>query len=268
MPVIQCNGADLYYEEFGDGQPIVFLHGATAGLRYFEPQLTGLADDYRTIGLDFRGHGRSEKTDLGHTLEQYARDVRSFLEHLEIESAVLVGWSMGAIVSWEYIHQFGTDRVRAIVDIDMEPSPMKRDDYEYGTYGPADLEQMVNQVQTEPLGVLEDQAVAMLKEQPSREVRNLVVDEGSRSPPAIQGTLLFGLLYLRDYREVLRTVDVPALVCAGADEKWRSVESVQLVAELVPDAVFEVFEESGHCIMVEEPERFNQTLREFVQSLP
>lgn len=267
MPVVQCNGAGLYYEEFGDGQPIIFLHGATAGLRYFEPQLTGLADEYRTFGLDFRGHGRSEKTDLGHTLQQYARDVRSFLEHFEIDAAILVGWSMGAIVSWEYIHQFGTDRVRAIVDIDMEPSPMKRDDYEYGSYGRDDLEEAINRIQTDPIGLLDEQATAMLKEKPSRELRNLILDEGSRTPPSIQGTLMFGLLYLRDYRDVLPTIDVPALVCAGADEKWRSVESVQSVAELIPDARFEVFDESGHCITVEEPERFNGTVRDFVGSL-
>ena len=60
MPTLRCNGADLYYEDYGDGAPIVFLHGAAAGLRYFEPQLTGLSDDYRTLALDFRGHGRSK----------------------------------------------------------------------------------------------------------------------------------------------------------------------------------------------------------------
>lgn len=267
MPVIQCNGADLYYEEFGDGQPVVFLHGATAGLRYFEPQLTGLADDYRTFGLDFRGHGRSEKTELGHTFQQYARDVRSFLERLEIDAAILVGWSMGALVSWEYVHQFGTDRIRGIVDIDMEPSPMKRDDYDYGSYRRDELEETVTRIQTNPLDLLDEQAMALLKEEPSRELRNLILDEGSRTPPAIQATLVFGLLSLRDYRNVLPTIDVPALVCAGADEKWRSVASVEAVAELIPDAQFELFENSGHCPTVEEPERFNQVLSDFVESL-
>jgi pimeloyl-ACP methyl ester carboxylesterase len=133
MPVFECNGADLYYEEYGEGQPIVFLHGATAGLRYFESQLTGLSNEYRAIAVDFRGHGRSEKTGLGHTLSQYARDLREFLLQLDLEDVVITGWSMGAIVSWEYIRQFGTDRVRAMVDVDMEPSPVKRDDYEYGS---------------------------------------------------------------------------------------------------------------------------------------
>lgn len=217
MPVIQCNGADLYYEDHGKGQPIIFLHGATAGLRYFEPQLTGMAGEHRPIAVDFRGHGRSEKTEFGHSIRHYARDIRAFLEQREIDDVILVGWSMGAIVSWEYIHQYGTNRLRAVVDVDMEPSPVKRADYDYGSYGIDDLEET--------------------------------------------------LLYLRDYRTVLPEIDVPALVCAGADEKWRSVASVEYAADLIPDARFERFETSGHCLITEEPERFNRVLRGFIDSL-
>ena len=99
MPISQCNGATLYYEAHGDGEPIVFLHGGTAGLRYFEPQLTSLSEKYRTLAVDFRGHGRSEKTELGHTLSQYARDLREFLLQLDLNDVVIVGWSIGALVS-------------------------------------------------------------------------------------------------------------------------------------------------------------------------
>ncbi|ELZ32436.1 alpha/beta hydrolase [Halogeometricum pallidum JCM 14848] len=267
MPLIQCNGADLYYEDHGEGQPIVFLHGATAGLRYFEPQLMGLSNEYRTIAVDFRGHGRSEKSELGHTLGQYTRDVQTVLEELDLDRIVLVGWSMGALISWEYIHQFGTDRLRAIVDIDMEPSPVKRGDYEYGTYGTEDLEGAIDAIQQDPIGLLDEEAEALLKDPPTRELRNLILDEGSRTPPPIQGALLFGLSFIRDYRELLRSVDIPALVCAGADEKWRSVASVKYAAELIPDARFELFEGSGHCITVEEPDRFNRVLSDFIESL-
>lgn len=267
MPVIQCNGADLYYETHGEGQPLVFLHGGTAGLRYFEPQLMGLSNEFRTIAVDFRGHGRSEKTELGHSISQYARDVQTFLEQLELDQVVLVGWSMGAIISWEYIHQFGTGRLRALVDIDMEPSPLKRPDYEHGTYGSEDLEEAIDMIQQDPIGLLDEQAEALLKDPPSRELRNLVLDEGSRTPPPIQGSLVAALSFMRDYRNVLGEIDVPALVCAGADEKWRSVASVEYAAELIPDAKFELFQESGHCITVEEPDRFNRVLSGFVESL-
>lgn len=267
MPIIQCNGADLYFEDYGEGQPIVFLHGATAGLRYFESQLTGLSNEYRTIAVDFRGHGRSEKTELGHTVGQYARDVQTFLKEMGLDRIVLVGWSMGAIVSWEYVHQFGTDRLRAMVDIDMEPSPMKRADYEYGTYGPEELEEAIEAIQTDPVGLLDQQAETLLKDPPTRALRNIILDEGSRTPPPIQGSLVCGLTFIRDYREVLRGLDVPVLVCAGADEKWRSVASVEFAAELIPNSRFELFEESGHGITLEEPERFNQVVSDFVESL-
>ena len=63
MPYSQCNGADLYSEDDGEGTPIVFLHGVMASRRFFEPQVTALSNDYRTIAVDFRGHGRSEKTE-------------------------------------------------------------------------------------------------------------------------------------------------------------------------------------------------------------
>lgn len=265
MAVIECNGADLYYEARGDGQPIVFLHGAFTGLRYFEPQLTGLEDTYNTVALDFRGHGRSEKTELGHTFPQHARDVRSFLEQLDLDDVVLVGWSMGALVSWEYVRQFGSERVRALVDVDMEPSPFQRADYEYGTYDLKWMRDTLEGIMANPLENVDDQIVALLKEPPSRSLRNLMFDENTRTPPSVQGAMLLELL--RDYRDVLPEIDVPTLVCAGADEKWRSVPSVEYVAELVPESRFELFEESGHCLTIEEPDRFNRVLRDFVDSL-
>jgi pimeloyl-ACP methyl ester carboxylesterase len=265
MPVTECNGAGLYYEDHGAGRPLVFLHGGMAGLRYFEPQLTGLSSDYRAVAFDFRGHGRSEKTELGHTIGQHARDLAAVLDRLGLDDVVLVGWSMGAIVSWEYVDQFGTDRVRALVDVDMEPSPAKRPGYEYGSYDVEGLREALVGVQTEPLALLERQVEALLKEPPSRERRIMMIDEESRTPPPIQGAMLLELL--RDYRDVLPEIDVPTLVCAGADEKWRSVASVEYAAELIPDARFELFEESGHCITIEEPDRFNRVLRDFVESL-
>lgn len=265
MPVIQCNGADLYYEDHGEGQPIIFLHGMGAGLRYFEPQLTGLSDEHRALAFDFRGQGRSEKTELGHTLPQYAQDLHAFLGQLDLDNVVLVGWSLGALVSWDYVDQFGTERIRALVDVDMEPSPLKREGYDHGSYTVEGLHDALVDIQTDPLGLIERSIDRLLKDSPSRELRTMMFDEDSRTPPSIQGAILLELL--RDYRDVLPEIDVPTLVCAGADEKWRSVASVKYAAELIPNAELELFDDSGHCITVEEPKRFNQVVSDFVESL-
>ena len=265
MPLVECNGTDLYYEDHGTGQPLVFLHGAWAGCRYFEAQITGLSTEYRTVAYDFRGHGRSAKSELGHTIAQYARDLHAVLDRLGLDDVVVVGWSLGAIVSWEYVDRFGTERLRALVDVDMEPSPMQRDDNEYGSYTVDGLADLHRRIQSDPAEVIERTIDLLLKDASSRELRTMMFDEMSRTPPSIKSAMLLELLC--DYRAVLSAIDVPTLVCAGADEKWRSVPAVEYAAELVPDSRFEVFEESGHCPTIEQPELFNRVVSNFVESV-
>ncbi|WP_306052917.1 alpha/beta fold hydrolase [Natronococcus wangiae] len=265
MPYIECNGADLYYEDHGDGRPIVFLHGVMCSLRYFEPQLSGLSNEYRAIAVDFRGHGRSEKTELGHTVAQYARDLHAFVEQRDLEDIVLVGWSMGAFVSWDFVDQFGTERVRGLVDVDIEASRFQWDDYEYGLTDLEGLNDTLALAQSDRTSLIE-RFTEQVFSNPTAEMRTLQFDEMSRTPAPIKSAILFDAL-TRDYRTVLPEVDVPMLVCAGADESRGSVAAVRRVADLVPDATFECFEDCGHCPPLEQPERFNRVVSQFVDSL-
>lgn len=264
MSSIRCNGAELYYEDHGTGPTVVFLHGAWAGLRFFEPQLTGLSTDCRTVALDFRGHGRSEKTEAGHTVRQYARDVRTFLDRLDLDEVVLVGWSMGAGVIWEYVDQFGTERVRAVVDVDAPLSPVYGEDHTIDPEVLTGVSETIEGAQTDHLALIEATVDRLLAEPASRELRTMILDEESRTPPPIKSAIFADTL--REPPDVLGDIDVPALVCAGGDETWRTVASVRAVAEQLPDATFEVFEDCGHCITVEAPERFNRVLRRFIRA--
>lgn len=266
MPVLQCNGANIYYEERGEGNPIVFLHGAWAGVRYFQPQLDGLSAEYRTIAFDFRGHGRSEKTKAGHTVAQYARDLEAFLERLSLDDAVIVGWSLGALVAWEYVDRFGTDRVRALVNVDMEPSPGQWTDGSEGRYDAGRLSAIHEAIQENHWGFIDGMLVDLLKDPPSGAMREMMFDEATRCPPAIKSSIILDAT-TSDYAEVLPDVDVPSLVCAGEDETWRSVAAVQEAESLLSDVRLERFEDSGHVPTIEEPERFNEAMREFVDSL-
>lgn len=267
MPYVQCNGADLYYEEAGEGRPIVLLHGVMCGVRYFEHQLDELAQAYRPIAIDFRGHGRSEKVEYGHTLAQYARDVHTFLEERDLDDVVVVGWSLGALVSWEYVAQFGTERIGGLVDVDMEASRYQWDDYEFGLYTLKDLQQALSGIQEDEERMIErftDQVFA----NPTAEMKTLQIDETSRTPTSVKSTILFDAT-TRDYRAVLPGIDVPVLVCAGSVETRGpgTVAAVKHVADLVPDGTFELFDGSGHCPPLEQPERFNRVLSEFVDAL-
>ena len=92
----------------------------------------------------------------------------------------------------------------------------------------------------------------------------MMFDEASRTPPPLKSVIYTDIL--RKPPDILPVIDVPMLVSAGAGEEWRSVKSVTRVAELFPDSRFELFEESGHCITIEEPKRFNQVLSDFLDS--
>lgn len=265
MPYVQCNGADLYYEDHGQGEPILFLHGVLHGLRFFEPQLAGLSDDYRTIAFDFRGHGRSEKTELGHTVPQYARDLHAFVEQQDLEDVIVVGWSMGAFVSWDYVDQFDTNRIRGLVDVDIEATRFQWDDYDYGLAQLGDIQSLLELAQSDQAGLV-DRFTEQVFVDPTTETRTLQYDEITRTPPPIQSAILFDT-HTRDYRSVLPEIDVPMLVCAGTAETRGSIDAVRNVADLVPNARVELFEASGHCPPFEEPERFNRILSQFVDSL-
>lgn len=265
MPTESVNGTELHFESTGTGTPIIFLHGVMMGSRFFTEQ-PSLADEYQTIFLDFRGHGRSAKPETGHTLPTYARDLEAFLDSQDLDDIIVVGWSMGSLVTWEYISQFGTDRIRGFVTVEQQPLDLKQDGYEHGVFEFEELRDLMELAQSDPGALAESFIQQMLVEDPEKDLENLLFDEISRVPPAIKSAILFDQS-VRDYRPVLDQVDVPTLVCVGEDETLLETDGVEHVAEHTPDAKLEWFSNSSHCPFLEEPERFNSVLSEFIEGL-
>ena len=94
-------GVKLQYVELGprDAPAIIFLHGATDSSHSWSATTPFLSDGYRTLALDQRGHGDSEKPAFGYSIAQYADDVIAFMDKLRIRQAVLVGHSMGSFIA-------------------------------------------------------------------------------------------------------------------------------------------------------------------------
>jgi pimeloyl-ACP methyl ester carboxylesterase len=267
MPHVRVNDADLHYEEAGSGPAVVLVHGVWMSAACFGPQLEALADRYRVVALDLRGHGLSEHTPHGHTVAQYARDLHAFLEVMGIAEAVVVGWSMGAMVVWDYVRQFGVERLRGAVFVDQSPSDYRWPDWPHGFFDFEALCQTMTAVQTDRASVLDGFVPALFKaEPPPPELAALIRQETSRLPESIAGAIIFDQT-VQDYRDVLPAVTVPALVCTGRDEKLVPVVAEEYVVERLPNARLVVFEESGHCPFLEEPEEFNRVLADFVESL-
>jgi len=249
----------------GSGPPVVFIHGWSMSGRFFRRQLDGLSGRFRVIVPDLRGHGASEKVSRGHTVPQYASDLHAILGELSVQRPVLVGWSMGAMVGYEYLRAFGRDEVAGLVVVDQPPSDFAWEDYEFGVFTMPELAEMNEQLQLDQDAVVDEFTRLMLHE-PDDETRAWMAAEILRVPPVIASTILLDQT-LRDYREFLPQIDVPALVLFGEDDKLTSPRAGAYIAERIPGARLRTFPASSHCPFWEESEAFNYAVASFAADL-
>jgi non-heme chloroperoxidase len=258
-------GVVLHVEDEGSGVPIVFLHGVMMSSRFFERQLGGRLTAHRVVAPDFRGHGRSSKVLQGHTVANYAQDLLRLFELAGVERPVLVGWSMGAMVMYEYLKAFGTASVRGIAIVDQPPSDFAWENYPFGVLTPEALAEMIEGLQLDQRAVATEFA-DLMQHEPQSDVTTWMTEEIMQVPPAIASTILADQT-LQDYRELLPSIDCPALVMFGRDPKLTPPEAGAWIAGQIPGAQFEVFERSSHCPFYEQAEDFNATLRTWVAGL-
>src|SRR6202046_4852032 len=106
------NGVEIYYKDWGSGQPIFFSHGWPLSADDWDAQLMFfLGHGFRVIAADRRGHGRSTQTDSGHDMDHYADDLLAVVEHLDVTDAVHIGHSTGGGEVTRYIARHGESRV-------------------------------------------------------------------------------------------------------------------------------------------------------------
>lgn len=263
---VQINDVMFHVVDSGSGPPVVFLHGMLTSGQFFQRQVSHFSREYRVVIPDLRGHGRSEKVLQGHTVATYARDLKALCEALQIERPVLVGWSMGAMVAYEYMKLAGQDAVAGLVIVDQGPSDFQWEGYEFGAFTLASLGQWVEDLQMDLPAFARGVAAWMLQAPTPGDVE-WMVDEITRVPPVIASTILVNQT-LRDDREFIATIHRPTLVLFHSDETSDEATAASKVgasiAHQIPGAQLRLFAHSNHCPFYEEPELFNAVLSVFL----
>src|SRR5580692_1398690 len=123
MPTIKTqDGTEIYYKDWGTGQPVVFSHGWPLCSDAFEDQMVFLAEHgFRSIAHDRRGHGRSSQPWGGNDMDTYADDLAELVTHLDLKAAIHVGHSTGGGEVARYIGRHGCDRVAKAVLVSAVP---------------------------------------------------------------------------------------------------------------------------------------------------
>jgi non-heme chloroperoxidase len=259
---VAVNDVTFWVETAGTGPPVVFIHGWSMSGQFFRRQLAGLSDRFSVIVPDLRGHGASAKALNGHTVPQYAADLHAILAALSVEQPVLVGWSMGAMVGYEYLRAYGPDSVAGLVIVDQPPSDFAWEGYEFGVFTMEALREMNEQLQLDQAAVVNDFAQLMLHK-PDPQALEWMAAEILRVPPVIASTILLDQT-LRDYRDFLPQIDVPVLVLFGEDDKLTSPRAGEYIAERIPGGRLQTFASSSHCPFWEESQAFNDAVASFV----
>jgi 3-oxoadipate enol-lactonase len=261
VPNIDIDGTELYYERRGDGEPLLLIQGLGGNsLHWGEGFLGGLEEDFELILFDNRGAGRSAALDGEHTIADLARDALGLLDALEIDSAHVVGISMGGMVAQE-IALAAPGRVRTLTlgcTFPGGPEATMTDMAVVGMLAEAVLSG--DQERTLRVGY----EVMIAAEYGAQEGAYELYSELAGQYPAPIPVLMAQLSAImgHDTSERLKEIAAPTLVIHGTEDRLLVAANGELLAKLIPGARLELLEGSGHMFFWEQPERSAQLVRE------
>src|SRR6516164_2604066 len=270
MPYITVHdGTQLYYKDWGSGQPIVFSHGWPLSADAFEDQMFFLANHrYRSIAHDRRGHGRSSQPWHGNDLDTYADDLAALVEHLGITDAIHVGHSTGGGEVARYIARHGTKRVAKAVLIGAIPPLMLKTEANPGGLPIEAFDQIRSAIQADRSQFWKDlSAMFYGANRPGAKV-----SQGLRDSFWLQG-MIAGIKACydtikafseTDFTEDLKKFDVPTLILHGDDDQIVPIgASALLSSRIVKGSTLKVIPGAPHGMVSTLKDQINAELLAF-----
>jgi non-heme chloroperoxidase len=267
--VLGGGGLRLHVREWGkaDGPPILFIHGWSQNhLCWVKQYESALADEFRLVAYDLRGHGMSEAPlEAEHyTVDQlWADDLAAIIDRLGLDRTVLVGWSYGTLVIGDYVRAYGQDRIAAI---DFVEAVVRMGEQAFGTLiGPGFLDHFVDATADDlPTNVraMRSFVRTCLVKPVSGDDLETAVCWNVVVPAQVRAHL--GAREL-DYDDVLRGLQVPLLVTQGRADTVVLPAMAEHVLATCPTAEASWYDGVGHVPHLEDPERFNRELAELAR---
>jgi non-heme chloroperoxidase len=265
------DGTQIYYNDWGTGQPVVFSHGWPLSADAFEDQMFYLASrGYRCIAHDRRGHGRSSQPWNGNDMDTYADDLAALVEKLDVRDAIHIGHSTGGGEVARYIGRHGTSRVAKAVLIGAVPPLMLKTPANPGGLGREVFDQLRSAVQADRSKFWMDLSLPFYGyNRPGAKI-----SEGVRESFWWQGMRAgFPASYLcikafseTDLTEDLKKFDVPTLIMHGDDDQIVPYQDAALLsAKIVKNATLKIIKGAPHGMCTTLKDMVNEELIGFIK---
>jgi non-heme chloroperoxidase len=267
------DGTEVYYKDWGSGEPVVFSHGWPVTADSWEAQMFFLASKgYRCIAHDRRGHGRSGQPSDGNEMNTYADDLATLIEHLDLQKAVLIGFSTGGGEVARYIGRHGTRRTAKAVLVSAVPPLMLKTDANPGGLPKevfdgfrasftADRSQFFRDVASGPFFGFN---------RPGAKISQGMIDSWW-----MQGMMggykntyeCIKAFSETDFTEDLKKFDVPTLVIHGDDDQVVPIDAAgRASARIIKGAKLIVYSGAPHGITDTHKDRLNEDLLAFLKA--
>ena len=271
---VTSDGVQLSYIRQGSGRPIVLIHGWSQCAEEFKHQIEPLSARYDVIALDQRSHGESQKVSYGLKISRLSKDLCDLLAELNLNDVALLGHSMGSAVIWCYIDLFGPGRLSKIILVDQPPFVTSNPHWTQQELEDSGAGSTAQQVCDTVAALRGEEAEHLTRQmtdgfvtkQAATEMREWIVQCNLKMPRDFAGTLLYNLCHT-DWRDLVPRIKLSTLIISGRASAvpWKSQECIH---RQIKGSQFEVFEESEggqHFMFIENPEKFNRLVMEFVR---
>ncbi len=249
------DGVKLHYLESGSGPTILFVPGWTMPAEIWKPQIEYFSKAYHVVAVDPRSQGESDKPAEGNYPGRRAQDYKELIDHLGGSPVVLVGWSLAVHEALTYVEMFGTYKLNALVLVDLSvytPSTQEERDHRYA---------MLHNFQADRKQFAATFVKGMYRKPQSEQYLESVTTASLKTPTNSAVAMLAEFSVKNDLRPALAKVKIPVL--AAMTENNRS--AAELITSTVPGSQAEVFEDAGHCLFVDDADRFNTVVESFLK---
>lgn len=276
MPYLKSSSnpqTDIYFEDSGgQGQPVVLIHGWPLSHRMWEGQVNALtAAGYRCVSYDRRGFGQSGNATGGYDYDTFAADLRDLLTTLDLNDAVLAGFSMGGGEVARYFGRYGAQRVaKAMLIAAVPPFLLKTGDNPQGVDGSV-FDGMLDAVTRDRIGFLDNFVKLFFNHEPGSPTVSDDVIAYNKSiawPASPLGTQQCIVAFGRtDFRADMAKITVPLLVVHGDKDQIVPIDaSGKRAAQTVKGSRLEVIRGAPHGLNVTHAEELNRVMLDFLRA--